>query len=97
MEDDLNFFLTEDNLNFWEMEDNLSFFINGQRPSFLNGRVLKFLVFGRQPQSLIWKMIFNILANGRHPQFFGKWKTIYIFWKIEAFSIFWQRKLSSLY
>ena len=25
----------------------------------------------------------NILANGRLPQYFGKWKTTSIFWKFE--------------
>ena len=25
----------------------------------------------------------NFLANGRQPQFFGKWKTTSIFWKME--------------
>ena len=30
----------------------------------------------------------NFLANGIHPQYFGKWKTTSIFWKIEYDLIF---------
>jgi hypothetical protein len=25
----------------------------------------------------------NILANGRQPQYFGKWKTTSVFWQME--------------
>ena len=33
----------------------------------------------------IWQMEdnLNILANGRQPQYFGKWKTTLIFWQME--------------
>ena len=32
----------------------------------------------------------NILANGRRPQYFGKWKTTSIFWQMEDVINFWQ-------
>ena len=39
----------------------------------------------------------NFLANGRHPQYFGKWKTTSIFWKIEDDLIFWGKWKTTKY
>jgi hypothetical protein len=36
----------------------------------------------------------NILANGKKPQYFGKWKKTSIFWQMEAGS--WKTLISEL-